>query len=89
MTLGLRAPFIPCYNEISTQYPQAEAELKGIGALNVCIYSLRSEHNPAGRPGAAGEDQHPTLPQLLLAQHAVHLAHDGKSQIPPKHPPPP
>lgn len=85
---GLRAPFLLCY-KMNTCPPQAEVQLTGSRALNVCVYSLRSEYNSAGGPGPAGEDWHPTLPQLLLAQHTVHLAHDGKSQLPQEHPPHP
>lgn len=85
----LRGPSLPSYNGMSTWHPQAEVELAGSRALNVCLYSLRSEYNSAGGPGAAGEDRHATLPQLLLTQHAVYLAHDGKTQLPQEHPPHP
>lgn len=85
----LRGPSLPSYSGMSIWHPQAEVELTGSRALNVCLCSLRSEYNSAGGPGAAGEDRHATLPQLLRTQHTVYLAHDGKTQLPQEHPPHP
>lgn len=50
-----------------------------------CVFSLSGKSHTSRRPGAAGEDQHSILPQLLCTQHTVHLAHDGKGSLASSH----